>query len=813
MQIWEHGEMNRTLWMIEIILIIVTLLTVPGGCGKATDRGGTLDIQINRYEGIRVLAVAEDIAIARDAANLVTACTGYAAFAMGWDDKKVIEYIQTSTVDVLLLCPTTEEGWVNPEGVTEYSYLDDFKNVNYGLVVFGNPDVPGGIEISRNGEPIGIPETGFIQLNVIHAIALAAGDENMIGKCVNIPDDIGPDNFIEWCRGETDPHEILSFEPYDGELPAPTFGSDKSTGEILAECPDPFGVRPVYIDLSKDWPPNPTMTTTHTRGVVIPSDWTGANMLLHLRPSDGTMAISAAFAKGDQNYLYLIAMAANPSTETVNLGIAAGGEKFMLILEGMPSRSKISRVITGGMNEVPDFAPARIEATIPNPPTYRIYWDDVDVQLVVDCNFPGNGLPYNKSHVESLTGGTVYCTVYHPDGETVRLKAVIPAMSPRNKISFPLTKQIPWHLEDPQLYKFRFLYETDAGVDEYIAAFGYNRVTSHNGYFLFENYSAFLRGAFDEKLNYSGDRNREFFAKLKSNGFNCYIVDSPLSPRELYAASEAGVLTAYIGKTKRLGLLSQTVYSAAIPPGYIQSPSWMGEAKIEKEFGASKALSGLNFPQKLKFNAGDAGREWEIMPFPQHTIMMYPDGADFSGLESVFMERDILTGKLDEDEVPECIAYYTTLDTEGSPSGFSMYEFINIARRQEWCAGFIIPLDIYDRDEHLPLMTDDFLIIDLDGFPLDIPLHARRGSTLKIPLRYANLKTKGDQGGAVFWKWEEISLEGRVNYDEVGFKGIASFATLDVIVPDVPGEYRLRFEVLDFGGFVQAFNHLDVVVE
>ena len=805
--------MNRMLWIIERILIIVTLFAVACGCGKSTGGSDLRDSQLNKYEGIRVLVVAEDIAIAQDAANLVTACTGYMTFTMGCDFKGAGEFNPTTIADILLLCPTTADGWVNPDGVAEFADRDDFKSADHGLVVFGNPDVAGGIEIFRHGEPAKIPDDEFIQLKVIHSIALAAGDEEMIGKCVNIPDDINPGNFIEWCRDELEPPEDLSFEPYDGELPSPTFASDKSIDEILAECPDPFGMRPVYIDLSKDWPPSPTGTTTHPRNVVIPSDWTGANMLMHLPPSEGTLGISAAFAKGNQNFLYLIAMAANPSVDAVNLGIAVGGEKFILLLEGIPSKLKNSQVITGDIAEVPDFAPTRIEATIPNPPTYRIYRDKETEQLMVDCNFPGNGLPYNKSHVELLTGGTVYCTVYHPDGETVRLNAAIPSKSPRNKIIFPLTKHIPWHLEDPKLYKFRFLFETQAGVDEYIAAFGHNRITSPDGFFRFENSSAFLRGAYDDKLYMSGERGLAFFGKLKADGFNCYITDNPFSPRELYAASEAGVLTAYIGKKKRLGLLSQTVYGDAIPSSYIQSPSWMGMAKIEEELSVSQSLSGLNFLQKLKFNAGDAGRDWEIMPFPQHTIMMYPDGADFSGLESVFMERDILTGKMDEDEFPECIAYYTTLDAEGSPSGFSMYEFINIARRQDWCAGFVIPLEAYDRDEHLPLMTDDFLIIDLDGFPLDVPLKARRGSILKIPLRYVNLKTKGDQGGAVFWKWEEVKLEGRVNYAEIRFKGVTSFAALDVIVPDVPGEYRLRFEVLDYGGFVQAFNHLDVVVE
>ncbi len=794
--------MNRTLWMIERILIIVTLLTVAGGCQQSSDRGGTPDALLNRYEGIRVLAVAEDIAIAQDAANLVTACTGYAAFAMGCDFKGAGEFNPTTIADILLLCPTTEEGWVNPEGVTEYSYRDDFMSVDHGLVIFGNPDAPGGVEIFRNGEPIEIPETGFAQLKVIHAIALAAGDEEMIGKYVNIPDDINPGNFIAWCRDEMDPPETLSFEPYDGELPSPTFASDKSIDEILAECPDPFGIRPAYIDLSQDWPPNPTVTTTHPRGVGIPSDWTGANMLLHLPPSDGTMAISAAFAKEDQNFLYLIAMAANPLVETVNLGIASGGEEFMLILEGIPSRLKISRVITGEMKEVPDFAPARIEATIPNPPTYRIYWDDEIDQLAVDCNFPGNGLPYNKSHVESLTGGTVYCTVYHPDGETVRLKALIPSKSPRNKISFPLTKQIPWHLEDPKLYKFRFLYETDAGVDEYIAAFGYNRITSPNVYFRFENHSAYLRGAYDDKLYMSGERDNAFFGKLKADGFNCYMANNPLTPREVYFASEAGMLAAHITETNQPGFLVDQVHGKTYPPSYSGAPSWMGEAKVESLEGVTDALSS-DTPISFKFSRGDSELNWLMYSIPLSTD---PDGENELWIERSSEAED------EGSEIPECIAYFAEQDNVEA-MGYDLFEFVNLARREEWCAGFIIPLDIYDRDEHLPLMTDDFLIIDLDGFPLDMPLTARRGSTMKIPLRYANLKTKGDQGGAVFWKWEEVNLEGRVNYDEIGFKGITSFATLDVIVPDMPGEYRLRFEVLDFGGFVQAFNHLDVVVE
>lgn len=794
--------MNRTLWIIEIILIIVTLLTVAGGCQQSSDRDGTPDARLNRYEGIRVLAVAEDIAIARDAADLVTACTGYVAFAMGCDFKGAGEFNPTTIADILLLCPTTEEGWINPEGVTEYPFLDYFMSVDYCRVVFGNPDVPGGIEIFRHDEPIGIPETGFIQLNIIHAIALAAGDEELIGRCVNIPDDISPDNFIEWCRDELEPPEDLSFEPYDGELPTPTFGSDKSIDEILAECPDPFGIRPVYIDLSENLHLNPTAESTHLRRVVIPSDWTGANMLLHLPPSDGTIGIHASFAKVGQEPGYLIAMAAKPSVETVNLGIAAGGEKFTLGLDGMQSRLKYGRGITGEMKEVPDFAPARIEATIPNPPTCKLYWDDVNEQLAVDINFPGNGLPYNKSHVESLTGGTVYCTVYHPDGETVRLKAVIPAKSPRNKISFPLTKQIPWHLEDPQMYEFRFLYETGAGVDEYIAAFGYNRVTSPNGYFRFENYSAYLRAAYDDRLYMSGERDNAFFGKLKADGFNCYIANNPLTPREVYAASEAGMLAAHITATNQPGFLVDQVYGKTYPPSYSGAPSWMGEAKVESTDGVTDSLSS-DTPLSFKFSRGDSGLNWWMYSIPRSTD---PANKDEFWVERISIPED------EGAEIPECIAFFAEQDNEGE-SGYDLFEFVNLARREEWCAGFIIPLDIYDRDKHLALMTDDFLIIDLDGFPLNIPLNARRGSTMKIPLRYANLKTKGDQGGAVFWKWEEINLEGRVNYDEIGFKGITSFATLDVIVPDIPGEYRLRFEVLDYGGFVQAFNHLDVVVE
>jgi len=794
--------MNRTLWMIEIILITVTLLTVAGGCQQSSDRGNTPEVQLNRYEGIRVLAVAEDIAIARDAANLVTACTGYATTTLGWDINQITDYNPTATIDILLLCPTTAEGWVIPEGVAGFKHRDDFKSADHGLVIFGNPDVAGGMEIFRNGKPIGIPETGFIQLNVIHAIALAAGDEEMIGRCVNIPDDITPDNFIEWCRDELEPPQDLSFESYDGELPTPTFGSDKSIDEILAECPDPFGIRPVYIDLSENLPLNMTAESTHLRRVVIPSDWTGANMLLHLPPSDGTIGIHAVFAKVGQELGYLIAMTANPSVDAVNLGIAAGGEKFTLSLDGMQSRLKYGQGITGEMKEVPDFAPARIEATIPNPPTYRIHWDNEIEQLVVDCNFPGNGLPYNKSHVESLTGGTVYCTVYHPDGETVRLKALIPAKNPRNRIIFPLSKHIPWHLEDPQIYKSRLLYETDAGVDEYIAAFGHNRVTSPDGYFRFEDHSAYLRGAYDDTLYMSGERDNAFFMKLKADGFNCYIANNPLAPREIHAASEEGILAAHITGANQPGFLVDQVYGKTYPPSYSGAPSWMGETVLESHNSVTDALSS-DTPLSFRFSRGDGKLDWWM-----HAVSRPTDLASKDALGAQRSRVHEAEGM----EIPECIAFFTGQDNDGE-SGSDLFEFVNLARRLDWCAGFIIPLDLYDRDEHLALMTDDFLMIDLDGFPRDMPLHARRGSIMKIPLRYANLKTKWDRGGAVFWKWKEVNLEGRQNYDEIGFKGITGLAPLDVIVPDVPGEYRLRFEVLDYGGFVQAFNHLDVVVE
>jgi len=237
----------------------------------------------------------------------------------------------------------------------------------------------------------------------------------------------------------------------------------------------------------------------------------------------------------------------------------------------------------------------------------------------------------------------------------------------------------------------------------------------------------------------------------------------------------------------------------------------MGEAEIDEHLNASFVMCSLNFPNKLEFNAQETGREWELIPFPKHTIMINTDGSDLSGLESALAFRDVLSENEGE-TVPECIAYYTTLDEDGSPSSFSLYEFVNMARGVEWCAGFIIPLDVYNPDEHIKLMTDDFLIIDIEGFPLDVPIKATRGAILNIPIRVANLKAKGDRGGAIFWGWDGTDEEGRINFGDIPYKGIIKMPDLEIPVPKKTGEYRLRLLLIDFDGVVQAFNHLDVVV-
>jgi hypothetical protein len=142
-----------------------------------------------------------------------------------------------------------------------------------------------------------------------------------------------------------------------------------------------------------------------------------------------------------------------------------------------------------------------------------------------------------------------------------------------------------------------------------------------------------------------------------------------------------------------------------------------------------------------------------------------------------------------------------------------LYELINLIRRQEWCAGFIIPFELYDPDKHRALMTDDFLIFDHEGFPIERPLMVNAGSTIHLPLRYANFKPAGDLGGTIYWLWKETGEEGRMDYPEPDKKGLIDFPALEIAVPGRPGRYNLHFEVIGWDYTVQAINWLDVVVE
>lgn len=778
------AKQMKTLNKSSIFILIIMLLWVIGACKQ---REETPKVQPTEAEGKnvpRVLVVEEDNALAQHTADLMKVCLGYkvdtANAATVPDDK--------NQYDVIFYYHNTY-----PDGLKKAVYGAQSRDVPYeefnfvfnnGWVEFGDTSQPSGVKVTRGAAMYEIPNL-FDDAKLAYAVATAAGDSGTAGKIRDIPAYVKPDDFMSWCKAGFVIYAVLELTTYDGDFPSPDFGSDKPWADILAGCPDPFGIRPQYIYIDGGWRDSGKAPLEYTNEVKIPSNWKGATFICHPPFSERSFDISI----GDNTFPTLHGR----YWETFKLGKFNGGETLALSIKYSRDNTPL---------EPSKIPPMRIEAAAgPLPPEYLIYWDNGAEKLKVECNF--------LNDASSLTGGRLYCEMKDPSGQVTTLSAEIPAGSQHNVVSLPAAEYTPWRPDAPKSYRFRFLFQSKDGVDEYLATYGFNRISSKDGYFRFEGESGYLRGAFQHADALpGGSRDKAFFKGLKAKGFNAYFTDGVLLPAEIYTASESGV---FIGRIFRNGVWRrQQLYFEPgndVPPEFAQAPAWLGKTSLPS--GESGSGDIVYSTSKLIFNvrAEKTEKDWDILAAPECM-------PEYQELTTALAKGELpeWVNESWQQEAPLVLAFTGVVCEDEPPAKPEMYELINLIRRQEWCAGFIIPLDSY-MDELKGLMTDDFLIFDYRGFPLEKPSVLEHGSVLHLPLRYANLKPTGDEGGAISWLWMETKEEGRVNYPEPDRKGIFEMPALDIPVPSRPGKYTLHFEVMGANYYNQAVNWLDVVVE
>ncbi len=456
-------------------------------------------------------------------------------------------------------------------------------------------------------------------------------------------------------------------------------------------------------------------------------------------------------------------------------------------------------------------------------PFYLLEWEYDDIKsdslagkLILHQDFEMPSQDSGPQMINSVSPeGVLYCVISYPDGEQSIYSTEIAAGAISNVIDVPISKPIPWRLDSPALYDFRLLFKTPKGLYENQYYFGFNRPTFKGKYFNFEGQSLFLRGAFDpDAKNLPEGSQQDFNKQLKLKGFNLYIANTPSQETEFFdyqlLASEEGIMFAEISDIQnRAGVLEISGLQAHQERRLLELPSRIGICESRKEI-LDQVFSGETWdPDKyFSFSTVSPRGTWKTINIPA-CAQVYEEA--ISDLDKGLISPVENSGDSAFPQ-PVCLAYYGVHNSNCTPANPDLYELINLIRRQDWCAGFIIPLDLYT-DDIKALMTDDFLIFDHPGFPLERPLKLKAGSTFHLPLRYANLKPEGDAGGVVYWLWKETGEEGRVEYPEPETKGVIEFPALDIPVPGRAGKYTLHFEVHGWDFKANAINWLDVVVE
>ncbi len=444
-------------------------------------------------------------------------------------------------------------------------------------------------------------------------------------------------------------------------------------------------------------------------------------------------------------------------------------------------------------------------------PKYTVYWEGeestgmaaFDVgRLMLKVELANSVYPDNLAPADIIPEGKLYCRVVHPDSETVALMVELPEKVNAFNISMPLSKRIAWSPDKPRMYDIVLIYEVGKHQLTHKTKYGYYRMDRDARYFRMDGQSIYIRGVFDPGRAFlSSGEISAAFTHLKEIGFNMYVGDSPLGASDVEAAAEAGMLVSWID-------LSGDSESEEQPGLVYQMPSWMGQASLtDDEMSLIAGGNSEELHTSVEFDTGIADRNWSatILPGCAGDFEKYLDSL-------VLEEMGVGDYFWPEMKYPVCLAYLGLHDA-GCPSPeVDAYRLINIMRGLSRFDGFVIPYDLYS-DDIKPLLTDDFLIIDLLLHSDVPPVKAKRGSILTVPIRAANFKPLGDRGGAFYWRWDETGVEGRVNYMPMESKGIFPMAPLEIPAPNEGGKYRLRFEMIGFDGYVQAFNWLDVVVE